>query len=50
MAAGHGLGFWSSAPGTTETQSDLFEPKMSAAEAAEVIAGWQKAVKWVNTH
>jgi glycerol kinase len=50
MAAGHGLGFWSSAPGTTETQSDLFEPKMSAAEAAEVIAGWQKAVKWVNAH
>jgi glycerol kinase len=50
VAAGHGLDFWSSGPGTTETQSDLFAPKISAAEAADLIAAWQKAVQWVNTH
>lgn len=50
VAAGQGLGFWRSGLGTTETQSDLFAPKMSEAEAADAIAEWQKAVEWTNTN
>ena len=49
VAAAHNANFWELAPATTETQNDLFQPKMTESEAQTLTRTWQVAVEWVNT-